>query len=148
LLLKTHGSDREVKDSNLDGGLGAVMRVGQRSRQEELEVVVVGDGTLADLDCPVLALFDLLLEKDRLEGGIDVLSDILKEHPFTELNSQLQTSDQVAFRQLEDVQVDSFSVGANLLNELVGLGLGVDHERPPTGAEHNDTVLNGQGITG
>ena len=124
------------------------MRVGQCRRKEELEVVVVRDGTLTDLDSPVLSLLDLLLEKDRLEGGVNVLLNVLKEYPLTELNSQLETSDQVTFRQLEDVQVDTFSVLAHLLDELVGLSLRINHERPPTGAEHNDAVLDGQTITG
>ena len=124
------------------------MGVGQRRCQEELEVVVVGDGTLTDLDSPVLSLLDLLLEKDRLESGVNILLNVLKENPLTELDSELKTSDQVAFRQLEHVQVDTLSVLAHLLDELVGLSLRIDHERPPTGAEHDDTVLDRQTVTG
>ena len=65
------------------------MRIGQSGSQEELEVIIVGDGALSNLDGPVLTLFDLLLKKDGLECWIDILSDILKKYPLTELNGQL-----------------------------------------------------------
>ena len=74
------------------------MWVGQRGGKEELEVVIVRNGTLTDLNGPVLTLLDLLLEKDGLKGGINVLTDILQENPLTELNSQLKGSNQVVLR--------------------------------------------------
>lgn len=53
------------------------MRVGQRRRQEELKVLVIGDITVTKLNDPILALLGLLLEKDRLKSGVERLTDVL-----------------------------------------------------------------------
>lgn len=117
------------------------MRVGQSSCQEESEVGVVWHRLVTNLNGVGGTSLNQLHEKDGLECWVELLTNVLKENPLTELDSELKISNQRWMRQLEDLKTFSV-VLTHVLNEFVSLSLWVNHEWPSTGTEHDNTVFD------
>ena len=74
LLLEAGFGHREVGERDLHLHLGRVVRIGHLRCEEEVELVVVRDGVVAQLHHVLAALLEDLLQQDRLEGGMKVFS--------------------------------------------------------------------------
>lgn len=123
------------------------MRVGQSGGHEELEALAVVDGLLSDCDGVARTGLHHLLKQDWLEGRVQILADALQDHPLAELHCQLDRTHQVGLGGLGNVDA-LLVLGAEVLDELVGLVLRVDHERPPLGLVDDDSVFGGSVVFG
>ena len=64
---------------------------------------------------------------------------------MTELNAVFQRSDKIGIRQLEHLQTVFL---LHVTNPFVGLALGVDEERPPSGVADDDAVVDAERVCG
>lgn len=115
------------------------MRIWESCGHKELEALVIGNALVSEAEGSTLVH---LLEKDWLKSRIELLSDVLNQDPFTKLDSEFKVPKEVSIAHLEDIKASLCFVPAKELDELVGLVLGINHERPSSRAEHDDPVLN------
>lgn len=83
-----------------------------------------------------------LFEKNWFQSRVKFLTDILNEAPFTKLNCEFQVPQQISITHLEDIQTLFSILTTEVFDELVSLVLRIDHQRPPSRSEHDNTVFN------
>ena len=105
LILQARERDGKVNQRHFDAHLRGVVRVGQFRRHEELERVVPRNDGVADFDhlCP--ALFEFLLQQQRLQSSVQRLANVLQQHPPAEAHAVLQRAEEVFVAELDDVDV-------------------------------------------
>jgi hypothetical protein len=102
---------------------------------------------VSQLDVVTCTLLSQILQEDWFERGVELLSNVFDQHPSTKRNGDFQVLEETSVREL--IHGKTVSIGfTHVLNELVSLCLRVNHERPSSRVEHDDTVLHGQVITG
>ena len=121
------------------------MRVAQLGRHEELEVLVVLDGAVAQLDRQDAARLEDLLEQHGLEHRVELLGHVLEQRGLAELQRVLEHARKVAVGELERDQAE---LAVAVLDPLVGLHLRVDHERPAPRLRDHDAVVDGEHVVG
>ena len=127
LILQTLHGDHEVQQGHLDGGFRQVVRVPQLRRDVEAEVLGVLDGAVSQLDADAASLLEGLLQEQRLQDGVQFLSNVLQEDRGAELDAVLQRAHKVRVCEFDDVEVFGL---LHVLDPLVGLSLRVDHQWP------------------
>ena len=100
------------------------MRVAEFRRDEETKVGIVLDDAVAELHTQSSALFERLLQQQRLQQWINLLANILQKHWCTKLNAVLQRPDKVQVGHLDDVKVVWL---LHVLDPLVRLTLWINH---------------------
>eukprot|EP00964_Phaeocystis_antarctica_P055484 scaffold32640_cov63-Phaeocystis_antarctica.AAC.2 len=145
LVLQPLGRDHEVEQRHLDGDLGHVVRVAQLGRHEELEVLVVLDGAVAQLDRHDASRLEDLLKQHGLEHRVELLAHVLEQRGLAELQRVLEHAREVAVGELERDQAE---LAVAVLDPLVGLHLRVDHERPAARLRDHDAVVDGEHVVG
>ena len=72
-------SNVQLYATDLDRGFRQVVRIPQLGCDVELEVVGVLNGGVAKLDTQAAALLERLLEQERLQDGVQLFLDVLKQ---------------------------------------------------------------------
>ncbi len=80
------------------------MGVGQLGGDVELEVLVVGDDGVTQFDDETPGLAERLFEEDGLQRRVELLPDVLQQTRLPEANGVLEAAQEVAVRQLDDVE--------------------------------------------
>jgi len=117
------------------------VRVRNSGSQEELEVGVPWDALVTETESAGLVN---LLEQNGFKGRVELLTDVLNKEPLTELDSQLQVSKQGGVTHLAGIKTTAslFLVSGQVLDELVGLTLGVNHEWPSARLKHDNRIFD------
>ena len=89
-------------------------------------------------------LLDSLFEQDGFDGGIQFLLDVFEQYRLPESDAVLQGFEEVALRQLGDLEV---ALLTQTLDPLVGLPLRVDDEGPSPAIEDEDAIIDRQVIS-
>jgi hypothetical protein len=89
----------------------------------------------------VITLIDLF-EQDGLECWIKFLADVLDKTPSTKLNGHFQASKQIDITHFENIETILSSAVAEILDEFICLALWINHERPSSRFEHDNTIFN------
>ena len=143
LVRQSVDGDHHVEQSYLHRRLGQVVRIAQLRRDVESEVLVVLHRRVAEAETHLPALLEHGLEQQRLERGVELLSNVLEQHWRAELNGVLELAHEIAVRELHHHEVMRLLHSAN---PLVRLSLRVDDERPPATLAHHDGVVDAEGI--
>ena len=150
LLLEALLGHGEVDESRLGLKLGAEARVGEPRDEVQLEIRIVVHHLVAHADVkPRPLLGDLLLE-DRVEHGVDLVLHAHNDQALPVAHAVLQLVLELGVGQLNDVlPVPRREMVALLVfDPAQRLALGVDQEREPRAARHQDPVLRGQRVGG
>ena len=124
LVLKPLEGHGEVDESDLNADLRQIVRVRELRRDVELEVGVVVNVGVANPDHQAVSLLENLLLQDWLQGRVDFLANVLKDHWVPDADAVLQGPQESTVRKLQRSQAVLRLHG---FDPLVRLPLGVDH---------------------
>ena len=96
LIFQALLGDHEVQEGHLDTDFWQVVRVPKFGCDVKVELGVVLNHRVAQLDADAAALLEGRSRQQRLEGGIELLSNVLEENWEAKLDAVLEFSDVVA----------------------------------------------------
>mmetsp|Transcript_3133 Transcript_3133/g.13581 ORF Transcript_3133/g.13581 Transcript_3133/m.13581 type:complete len:689 (-) Transcript_3133:1979-4045(-) len=121
------------------------MRVAELGGDVKFKLLVVLDNGVAQLDAQRASLLERLLQKQRLEAGVQGVVDILEEHRLAELHRGLERSHVVRIGELHGHQT---SLTLHAADPLIRLTLRIDEQRPPAAVVDHRAVLRRERILG
>ena len=143
LVLQALWCHCEIDHSHLYAHLGRVVRIWQFGRNVEAELRAVVDVGVAQADEQTSGLLEYLPPQHRLEGGVQCLLHVFKQHRVPHPDTVLQRAQVRRLGQFDDLDLVCFLFGTD---PAVRLSLGVDHERPAPALGHNNAVFDRQGV--
>lgn len=145
------GSCGLVNDFHHDADFRRVVRAGERGGHVEHEVLVLLDVFVVQADFGELAFLDELLVEQGFEGHVNVFLHVFNQHHRACFHGELQFLHVLVGRGGHGLQLDQIPlqhVGHLLLDEGVGLVLGVDGERELLGVVHDHRVFDREFVGG
>ena len=106
------------------------MWVPQFGGHVESEVLGILNGAVPQLDTDGTSLLERLFLQQGLQDWVQFLTNVLHQNWGSKLDAVFEGADKVRVSELDNVEVVGF---LHVLDPLVGLALGVDHQWPPTG---------------
>jgi hypothetical protein len=142
LILEAALSDNEVDDGALGSSLGLVMWVDELGLEVELEGWAHLDIFGSKLDSEGLALPDELPGEERIEGGVEVLTDGLDHEDIAVGDGHLDLLEPGSLAELDGDHLAALTA----LDPLLSLELWIDDEWVPVAGHHDGGVLKGDSI--
>ena len=121
------------------------MRVPQFGGHVKVEIVRVNEHILAHLQVGSCALLVGLLQENWSHSCAYLCAQVLYQYWRAELDAILEIANEVVVAHLYHLQL---SMGLLFLQPSVALALRVDHQWPPSGVCHYDSVLDGEVVVG
>ena len=137
--------DHEVDHHYLRANLWQIVRVSQFGGHVKVEIVGIDEHILAHLQVGSCALLVGLLQENWSQSCAYFGAQVLYQYRRAELDAVLQIANEVVVAHLYHLQL---SIALLLLQPAIALALRVDHQRPPSGVCHYDSVLDGEVIVG
>ena len=116
------------------------MGVGQLGGDIQLEVLRVVQLLIANPHDLAVAYLENAFAEHGLQGGINLLKNILQKHREAVLHCILHVTEEACHLEVDHPQFLAFHV----LHPLVGLALRIDHKWPAAAAGGDHSILNAE----